>query len=186
MSILKNRKIATIIAAIAIVAATMLGTTVSLNRASAKVEDMFYDGVYLENGGYMQPGIESHLEKRIEVSLGIWAIVDEYDELKTELAAFRAARESLINAGNPAQKGRGNDELQLAFTVLRDALAKIDLPERDVADLEKLFSTFNGAQTAILGSGYNLEVMEFMDGTLGAFPVVILKRFIPVRAPQLF
>ena len=186
MSKLQNRKIATLIAAVAIIAATLLGTMVSLNRAASKVEDTFYSGVYLKSEGYTQPGIDAHLNSRIAAANGMLAIIGTYSELDAETVAFRAARENLINAERPAQKGRANDAMQQSFIALRDAAEEIEMSARDISDLDKFYTTFNGAQAAILGSGYNLNVLEFLDGTLGAFPVVVLKRLVPVRTPQMF
>ena len=167
-----------------VVLATLLGVRGSLNGLARDVEAMFYDGVYLKDERYTQPGIDSHLSNRIDAALNLATLVEVYPELTGDTEALLSARRALMDASSIRGKYSENEKLQRAFLVVADKAKGLNLSEGDQAEVESCLSSFSDAQTAIQNSGYNQQAKSFADSA--SFFVRILKPFLFVSSPQTF
>ena len=184
MRLLKNRKIAILITVVLVVFATLFGVGRSLNRLTGDIEAMFYDGVPLDGEGFLQPGIDAHLNNRLNSALGFAVLMEGYPEADSEAKALLSARNELISAKTISEKYKANEALQQAYLTLQAKTETLELSNRDKDDVAKYSSSFSGAQTAILNSSYNRKAESFMDGA--SFFARILKPFAFVTPPQAF
>jgi len=184
MKLLKNRKIAILITVVLVVAASLFAVGRSLNRLAREVEAMFYDGVYLEDEGYTQPGIEAHLERRWNSSLGFAVLMEVFPEAENEARALLSARNTLLSAKGISDKFAANEAMQRAYAELSAVADRLELSEQDKADIADYSSSFYGAQTAILGSRYNHMAEAFMKDA--SFFAHLLRPFAFVSPPQRF
>ena len=182
MKLLKNRKFAVLIAIIVMVLATLIGVRGSLIRLVRDVEAMFYDGVYLEEGGYKQPGINSHLENRARAALDLATVMKNNPGLNAEVEVLLSVRQELISAESITEKLAANKRLQTAFSALADKAQRNELSEREIDALNHHTPTFNGAQTAIENSQYSQKAAAYMDDA--SFIAKILRPFLFVKPPQ--
>jgi hypothetical protein len=163
MKLLKNRKVAIIITIIVAVVATMFGVNRSLNRLSREVEVMFYEGVFLEDRGFREPGINSHLENIAQAALDCSSVLAAHPELSGESEALLSARRELLDAGSISEKYFVYRDLLVAFGSLISQSAEVDLSERETASVTAHYSKLTGAVTAIDDSRYNQIVWDFME-----------------------
>ena len=184
MKLLKNRKIAILITVILAVAASVFGVGRSLNRLARDIEVMFYDGVYLDDAMYTQPGIEAHLKNRLNSALAFAAMMEDFPEAKNETETLLSARNTLISANDISEKYDANRALDSAYWFLYEKANSLELTKRDEDDIAQFTSTFAGAQNAINDSLYNQKALSFMDNA--SFFAKILKPFAFVTPPQIF
>ena len=184
MKLLKDRKAAIVITIIIVVLATLAGVGRSLNRLARDIEAMFYDGVYLEDEGYTQPGINSHLENSANAALGLATIMSNYPELADKAEALLSARRSLIDEASLKGKSSYNQDMGQAFADLLQSAKDVDLAERDVEAAIQHIRTFTNAQASVAASRYHEKVSSFGNET--SFIVQSLKLFLPVRTPEVF
>ena len=165
MKFLKNRKIAILITVVVAVAATLIGVNRSLSRLSRDIEQMFYDGVYLESEKRQQQSIDSQIEKISATALNLATLLENHPGLESESASVLNARKDLINAGSIRDKGSALSKLENAFNGLVTATDSIpDLGERESAALAEHRKTYDGASIFIEGSlapEYNSKVDDF-------------------------
>jgi len=182
MERLKSRKTAAVIAAVGIILSTLLGVRVSVGRATAKVERMFYEGVYTT---YLEPGIAGFLEDRLTASNGLASLAAGNTELTDMAQRLLAARRRLSEAKTIAEKAKANGELEAAYRACAEALEKAGLDERE----RKMLSAYNdkmyGAQGAIMKNPYNLKVAE-LRRQLEWFPMNLLTKIVSAPYPQYF
>ena len=184
MRLLKNRAFAIFITVVIVILTALFGIQRSLNRLAADVEAMFYEGVYLESEGYTQPSIDSQLQIRANGALALATVMEGYPDLADEAETLLSARRDLISAKSIRDKHSANERMQRAFTTLTAKAGTLDLTERDKEDIDRYISTFQGAQTAILGSLYNQKALFFMDDA--SFIAHVLRPFLFVTPPQSF
>jgi len=184
MKVFFNRKFAVLICVLVVVLATLLGVRGSLSRLSRDAEAMFYDGVYLKDEGYVQPGIDSHLNKRMDEALNFATLMEGYPELAGDTEALLSARRALKDAASIKGKYSENEKLQRTFLAVADKAMGLRLSEGDRAEVERCLSSFSGAQTAIQNSRYNQQAKSYADSA--SFLVRIIKPFLFVSSPQTF
>ena len=184
MSVLKKRKFAVLIVVVVAVLATLFGVRKSLNILARDAEAMFFDGVYLEEQRYTQPGINTHIENSAGAALGLSTIMENYAELRDDSSALLSARREFIAARSIKEKFSANEKMHIAFDSLTERAAKLDLNDRDQEALKQYSSTFYGAQTAIANSQYNQRASAFMDEA--SVLAHLLRPFIFVKSPQIF
>jgi len=184
MKLLGNRKFVIFITVIIAILSTLFGVGRSLNRLARDVEAMFYNGVYLKDEGYTQPGIDAQLKNRLNSSLAFAVLMEKHPEAKHEAEALLAARNELIAAGGITEKFTANEALQHAFMALALKAEHIEVTEKEKSDIKEYSSTFSGAQTAINGSRYNHEAETFMDDA--SFFAFVLRPFVFLTPPQVF
>jgi len=183
MTLLKNRKIAIIITVVVVLLAILFGVTRSLNRLATDIESMFYYGVFLEDQGFTQPALNSHLENLAQATLDSVSIFANHPELSNVAEDLRMARRELIDASNIMDKNEAFHNLDRAFLNFWDA-SLIELSDRDLEARNQFIDTFNGATTAIQNSAYNDVAVSKWNNVSGF--AQLLRPFLPVDPPQTF
>lgn len=172
MTFLKKQSTAIIITIVVAIVFSFIGSTRSLSKLSGEVEAMFTEGVYIEDENYMQPSIQSQLDKRIDAALGLMTVANHYPELEDEVKPFRGARGELIDAVETSRKFLANEALSKTGADLIAALDTVELSNDDSEAADSYISTFNGSQGVIEKSEYNGKVSEYIR-TAQAFPANI-------------
>lgn len=189
MSKLNKRSKAILLAVLVVIVGTLFGVHRSVGSESKKIEAQFYNGVYLVDEDYTQPSINAQLKKRGDAALGLVTIGSKFGDIHNipELTnALRQSRVLLLDAKSIPDKFAANEKLQTAYRALYDALFQFDMVESALTAVKKYASVLDGAQGAIKKSDYNRMVSEFMNGTLGTFPVNTLKKLAFVKYPEYF
>ena len=185
MSMLKKRSTAFIVAVFVIIFGTLFGVHRSIAAETRKIETMFYNGVYIKDQNYTQPGISEKLDERAMAALGLVTIAAHYDTLADKADSLRQARLALMDAETITGKYIANEKMQSAYKALLAELAKQNLTDSETAATQSYAETLDGAQGFIQSSAYNNAVSSFRN-ELGAFPVSILKNLAFAAAPEYF
>lgn len=186
MTFLKKQSTAITITVIVAVLFSFIGCSLSLSRQAGKVEDMFTDGVFLEEENYMQPSIQSQLDNSADAVLGLITVCNHYSELQLEAKALAEARQDLLDAKSPNEKyiaythyyRTASDlaELLKDGTIITDGELIVELTEDDYEAFKSYASTITGANGVIEKSEYNKKVTEFIR-TRKTFPANIFGIF---------
>jgi len=163
MKLLGRRSIAILITVVVVIAATLFGVYNTSGRYTREVEALFYDGVYLKDQGFIQPGINSHLENCANAALGLATLMEGYPELAGYAESLLTARRELMSAGSVSAKERATREMTDGFTRLLEAAGNVDLTGREKDAATQFDSTFNGALIAISNSRYNDAVSAHIN-----------------------
>jgi len=164
--------------------ATLFGVGKSLDHLAREVEVMFYNGVYLEDAGYTQPGISQHLENIGQSALDASSAFAGHTELSGELEALQNARLGLTNADSITEKYIAYQIMQHSFTAFLEKAEHVELSEHDKGLLALYSATFTGATGAIQNSEYNVKASGFLDEV--SFIARLLRPLVFVTAPQSF
>jgi hypothetical protein len=160
MKVLGNRGVAVIITVVVVIFATLIGVYRSANRVTREVEAMFYDGVYLREQGFTQPGINSHLVNCANAALSLATLMEGYPELSGRVEDLLSARREFMAADSIMLKGSATWAMRDSFFHLLEAARGVDLSDRDKEAAAQLYATFNGALIAAFNSRYNDVVRE--------------------------
>lgn len=185
MSFFSKRSTALLLAAVMVIASTLLSVKVKFGEQVRQLNYGFYDGVYTE--GYRQKGIGDHLKNICAYADGLVTIANNY-ELDTE--DVRRASEDLKLGLTYSPEAVSYlyycyDELTKAVDVMERRMEQEELSERDQSGLEQYMSSINGAKSAIESSGYNKTVRDFLK-RYDHFPTDALARLSGVEMPQYF
>jgi len=183
MKLLKDRKIAIILTVLIAVLATMLGVYKTSASNTRDIEAMFYDGVYIEDGSYTQPGINTHIGNVADAALGLATLLS-YPEFKTEAEALLSARRDYNASRRISDKNAAYKEMGDLITRLCNAAQNAGLTERDMIAVAQYYSTYTGAAAAIKNSQYNTEVWKYLDKRSALMRTIGL--FVPTREPEYF
>jgi len=184
MKIFGNRKFAILFAVVVAVLATLVGVYGTSARYTREIEAMFYDGVFMEDAGFVQPGINLHLENITQTALDCSSMFAGHAELADVSEALMMARRGMLEAGSISEKYAAYVNIHRAFTDFIDRAHAVELTERDADSVAMYSSTFTGAAGAIQSSEYNTKAGNFMSG---ASPIAfLLKPFVFVTSPQTF
>ena len=184
MKMFKNRKFAVLITVTVAVLATLIGVRGSLNRLAEDTEKMFYDGVYLKEDGYKQPGLNPQLEICAQTALNFATVMANNPELTGEAEALLSAQRKFMDAKSIREKYTANASMQSAFEALTKKAESAGLSQQETDAMSKHTSTFRGAQTMIQSSEYNKQAQSYMDDASNF--VRLLKPFLFVKSPQIF
>ena len=184
MKLLKTRKFAILITFVVVIVATFLGVRGSLNRHARDIEAMFYNGVYLEEERYTQPGINSHLESSANAALGLATMLDYYPSLADKTEALLSARRELLGAISIDSKIIPNNNMIHAFIELLQEARSIALTDWDAEVATQHWTTFVNAQECIVTSQYHDKVASFRDES--NFLADLICMLMPVRPPEAF
>ena len=184
MRLLGNRKITVLITVFVIILATLFGVGRSLNRLARDVEDMFYDGIYLERDGFTQPGINSHLENITQAALDCSSVFLSHAELSQESGGLMIARRDMLEARSISEKYAAYLIISKAFSEFISKANTVELSDPDLFSVTQYSGTFMGAVGAIENSSYNARVKSYMDDA--SFIVFFLKPFVFANPPQAF
>ena len=181
MKFLKNRKIAVLITVVVAIIATFIGVNMSLSRLSRDIEQMFFDGVYLESEKRTQQSIDSQIEKLSATALNIATLFENRPGLENESASVLNARKELINAVSIRDRGSSLSKMENAFEILVAAADKIaDLNERESLALADYRKSYEGASYFIedtLAPEYNGKVDDFYNSR--SFFAALISRAAP-------
>lgn len=187
MKLLKKRPIAIILTILIVALTTLISVNRSVSSVSQEIEAQFFSGVYLENEGYTQKSINSQLGKRIDAALGLVTIAKQYTAINLETDKLREVRLELIDADGITEMYTANEKLQVDFESLYMALLmQSDLTDDHRTSADNYAATFSGAQNVINDSNYNSIVSMYINKTLAAFPVNLLKNPAFVKYPEYF
>lgn len=173
---MKDPKVACIIMVVAIVLSILLGGHRSLSAEASKVEDIFYNGV--DGDGL---GVNSDLSHRVELAYNMVTIAKRYlpaDDV--DIKQVIGACSALENSGNPSDKIRANNELQLACVSLYERLEGSDLSQTDAEYRDDLMTNLYSRNHIISLDGYNQKALEF-NISLNRFPANILSRITGIK-----
>jgi hypothetical protein len=111
LDVLKSRKTAVAALILAVLIFTPVGVRMSFSREFAKVESMFYNGIYNKDDGYTAPPLYGQILECQNSALGLLTVAPNYhggdaDTLRTQL---REARDRSLDAdyntrGDPTPK----------------------------------------------------------------------------------
>ena len=184
MKLLLNRKFTIFITVAIVVISTFFGVHRSLGRLARDIEATFYNGVYLEDEGYTQPGVSSHLESSSNAALAFAATMANYPELSEKAAALQSARRGLMDAKGIQEKSTANNNMMNAFTELLQTSMTVEITQRDLEDAARYWATFRNAQININVSRYNIEAARF-DREV-SFIADMINSVFPVKPPEVF
>ena len=184
-SVLKKRSVAAIITAAVILISTLAGVHFSVGRQSRAVERQFYEGVYLESEGYTQTSIDSQLRQRANAATGLYSLAIGYLE-ESETTPLRDAYVALLDEETISAKYAADQALQAAAENVYSLLQTAGMSQRDTDGVEGYIYTLNAARDVIARSDYNRVVSDYMSGTLGRFPVNLLRRIALCDYPEYF
>ena len=182
--LLKNRKVAILIAVIVVILATMLGVSRTSSRYTRKIEAMFYDGVYLKDEGYTQPGMYSHIRNCADAAIGLATLMGNHPELAHETGKLIVAQQTLMDAYSLSSINSAYIKMVDSFYVLKSATAGVVISDRETAAMEQYSNLLTGAQKAMAGSRYNDTVTEYLDGRCALMQVIGL--LVPTKTPHYF
>jgi hypothetical protein len=189
MAAFKKRSTAALVAVVVIVLGTLFGVHRSISSQTAKIEKMFYNGVTVTDSvtksTYVQPSIQSQLDKRQNAAMGLVSVASNYGDLKDLTDTLRSARLELVDATSIPAKFTANEKMQAAYVRLYSALSQHGLKDNEKASSMSYAETLNGAQGVIEKSDYNKQVTAFRR-SLNGFPVNILKNLAFVKYPDAF
>ena len=167
MSVLKNRKIAVLVAVVVIVVATFFGVNASVSRLTGDIERLFFDGVYIESEGYMQPSINSQIAKQADAALNLATLLQIYPGWESASEAGLNARRVLLDAEGISEKSRAQHEMEQALVILVEATYRsTELGEREIDAVAQHWKSYQGASGYIEGTlapDYNNKVDEFYN-----------------------
>ena len=186
MAALKKRPTAILIAVFIVVIGTLFGVHRSVGSETAKIEALFYNGVYMTDERYTQPSIDAQLKKRHTAALGLVSVANNYSDLKELTNTLSQARLALNDAATIPAKYAANEKMQAAYKNLYASLVQHTLKDNEKASSGSYAETLNGAQGVIEQSDYNRMVSDFRNSTLGVFPVNILKNMAFAHYPDYF
>jgi len=184
LKLLKNRKIAILIAVIVMIFTMLFGVHRSLSRLAKDVEDMFYDGVPIEGTNETWPSINQHLGNLTQSILDTSSMFANHEELSGEAEAMTIARRSFMDADSITDKYSAYQDIQKTSIVFIEKAETFMLYERELITLLDFQTVFRGATRAIQNSEYNERARGFMDEA--SFIAVLLKPLVFVTSPQVF
>ena len=165
MDFLKTRKTAIIITLITALLATVVAVQKTTTRLTRNIEAMFYNGVYLDSQGYLQPSIASQLNKIIDTTLNLTTLIRNNDNLSDASEALLQARKALIDASSIKNKEKALTQIDDALTVLNIAAQSSNLNEREREAFALHMQSYNGAKSFIINTlapTYNEKVDAYI------------------------
>ena len=189
MGILKQRKIAWLLAVILVIGSTLLSSHIKLDKKCSQVTDGFYNGVNYD--GYLHPSIFTQLKNISSYSLGISTIAENYGIDTTELTELRGHLETNLSDSNNSKNKI--TELYENYTALVPVVNQVinelntkSLSERDASGFSEYKTNIDGAVSTINSAGYNESVTTFMSNEYRVFPTSILGKLSGVHTPDYF
>jgi len=173
-----------LISVVVMILATLFGVSRSLSRLSRDIERLFYDGVYLEAGGYTQPSIDSQIKKHSDAVLGLSTILTNYSQLHDDAESVLILRRELLGAESIGDKSLAFWAMSRAVYSLTQASSDVNMTDRDLDAVSQYSSTINGAETFIRGAAYNQAVSEQWNKQ--SFITRVICMITPVREPEMF
>jgi len=186
MELLKKRSIAILITVVVAIAATLFGVHKTADQHASKVEAMFYEGIYLKDEGYTQPGLATHLDSCANAALGLATTLEKYPELAGRAEELLSVRRELIAAESISDKSSANQQMRRCFIDLLDAAQFVDLSEQDIESVKQYYAQLFGATSAIFNSRYNDKAYEHFVKFGQSRIVFEIDKLFPLKHPDYF
>lgn len=185
MKVFKNPVFAVLLCIVLVIASTLLSVHIRFGAKADSVKDGFFIGV--ENNGYAQKSVCSHLQNISSYAAGLATIAKNYD-IDTE--DLEEANDYLLLSLNYSLDYASYiyynyTELMKTVNIMVDQLQRTELTERDASGVEQYVNSITGAQTAIENAGYNESVREFLR-KYDRFPTNALAALSGVEMPEYF
>lgn len=181
MQLLKQRKVAWTITIIVVLAASMLGASLSLGGMRADAEAAFVDGVSKDD-----PGIQFDLDWLLELSGNLLVVASRYVAADdAELTAVADARSTLETAASPKTKYEAADRLVSRSSALIYTLSQMNLEDRDARYNQSIKADIESRWLILGRNPYNEIASEFND-VLKQFPASVLSKLVSVKPLELF
>jgi len=184
MKLLKNRGIAITITVVIVIASTLFGIYSSANRVTRDIEATFYDGVFLEHEGRLQPALNTHLENASNAALGLGTILGNYPDLADKARALLSVQGEVVSATSISSKEAAARDLRDIFAELMVSTETVSLDERDSTAMEHHAATFRGAFSAMHNTHYNIAAEERLSEQSPIFRII--SDFLSADQPEFF
>lgn len=166
---LKNPRTATVLMAVMIAAAILLGGGRSLRALARDVEDIFWNGA--DGDGI---GVASDIGKNRDDGYNLLSVARNYPLSDGALDALEDAVEHLDRAGRDIESlYQGNAALTRAATTVYEELGLQALSERDETYRQSLYHNILGRNDTMRRDGYNTAAQSF-NQKLTRFPANLL------------
>lgn len=181
MQLLKQRKVAWTITIIVVLAASVLGASLSLGSMRADAEATFVQGISKD-----EPGIQFDLDWLMELSGNLLVVAGRYVAADdTELVAVADARSALETASSPKRKYEAADRLVSRSAALIYTLSQMSPEDRDVRYSQSIKADIESRWLIIGRNPYNERASAFNDA-LEQFPASMLSKLVSVKPLELF
>ena len=186
MKLLKKRKFAILITVVVAIAATLFGAYRTAERQTREIEAMFYDGVYLKDQGYTQPGINSHLTNMANAALGLAVTLEKYHELEEYTDEILSCRRALIDSASISDMALACVGVYGSSLYLRNKLDETEtiVTEKDNDAVVYYTATIYGAYISAFNGRYNDKVEEYLESRSAI--VSLIGQVLPLKEPELF
>ena len=172
---LKSPRLATVIMAIMIALAVILGSGRSLRALRADVEEIFWNGV---SGDGI--GVASDLSRNRDDAYNLLSVARGYAVDSALLSALENAVADFDAAGSDIEAlFDANTALTGAVTDLYEAMGRQSLSDRDESYRQSLYYNILARNDTMSRDGYNTAALEF-NQLLDRFPASLLRRFTSV------
>lgn len=177
---LKSPRLATVIMAIMIALAVILGSGRSLRALRADVEEIFWNGV---SGDGI--GVASDLSRNRDDAYNLLSVARGYAVDSALLSALENAVADFDAAGSDIEAlFDANTALTGAVTDLYEAMGRQSLSDRDESYRQSLYYNILARNDTMSRDGYNTAALEF-NQLLDRFPASLLRRFTSVSPAPL-
>lgn len=186
MKLLKNRIFAACLLAVVVCFSTVNSIEDDLSDLSYEVTSSFY-----WNRSGASKSIYERLESRSDAANGMTTIANNYPALAAANEKLKFAQGELAElleyygANQMEDLYAANEDLEVAFQDLEQALREQTLLGDDQKQMEYYVTTFEGAQRMIEDSDYNDLVTEYY-GKTHRFPISMLLDILDIEQPQYF
>ena len=167
----KNCKIAVIVLAASVALSIPLGFKRTMSGFYEDLQNEYLNGEY--NDGL---SIQNDLDYRAELAYNFITVAKRYlDPDDPAITAVLDARQALSDAQGPAAQYDANQLLTVASTDLYEALADVQLSEKDEKYRRSIYSDMTSRNDTIGNDPYNQLAAEY-NQKLERFPASILSR----------
>ncbi len=181
MQLFRQRKVAWTITLILVLAASVLGASLSLGSLRAEAEAAFVHGVSKE-----EPGVQFDLDWLLELSGNLTVVASRYVAADDAgLAAVTDARSGLETAASPKAKYDAADRLVSKSAALIYALGQMKLESRDERYNQTIKADMESRWLILGRNPYNEKASGFND-VLKQFPASLLGKLVSVKPLELF
>lgn len=181
MKLSENKGLAVGIAAVVVVASTLLSGGLGLEKACDNTENAFFVGSEKAPAYYVNSSISA--------AASLAAVGSHYDALTAETAALRASRSELVEAYEDRDiedMGRASASLLEATDAFVAGIGGVSLTEEDRSAFDDAADTVYGAARQLEKSGYDKDTAKFIDRVYTRFPASLFASLFDIDAPESF
>lgn len=188
MDFFKKRSTAIGVFVLVVVAFSLVGCRLSLDRACRKAEAAFFDADLLDADGYYTcPG--DQLEYCVDYATRLLTVIGTDGAWADAYEALVQARLGLmdaLDAKNIPDAAAANEALAEAVADVEAVRASGAPMPASYDDIDEIIASFDGAQSVLDDPAYSSHILAFREDVLGAFPASILRHLLGVKAPETF